>query len=70
MYLIYVIMFRAILSFFRYIPQETACIHKPKSKDELYMEILQSQLDELNRKVDEANTKLKLHQLNKKNNRQ
>ena len=34
----------------------------PKTKDELFVELLRSQLDELNRKVDEADAKLKLEQ--------
>jgi len=34
----------------------------PKTKDELFVELLRSQLDELNRKVDEANAKLRLEQ--------
>lgn len=34
----------------------------PKTKDELFVELLRSQLDELNRKVDEADAKLKREQ--------
>ena len=57
-------MFRAILSFFRYIPhtEPPISIAKPKSKQDLYAEILQSQLDELNRKVDEHDRKVKIQQ--------
>ena len=57
-------MYRAILSFFRYIPhtETPISIAKPKSKQDLYAEILQSQLDELNRKVDEHDRKVKIQQ--------
>ena len=53
-------MFKALINMFRFIRQEHISPHK--NKDELYMEIMQSQLDELNRKVDEADKKLKQKQ--------
>ena len=58
-------MLRIILKMFHYIRpnkmhgSNSTPIPIPKTTDELYMELIKSHLDELNRKVDEADRKLK-----------